>query len=76
MLTAEPHLVSAASLPQSRGHAPSYSDLAIKANSLRLGLETLALVVPSNSERRYLRLLADTAARLHQLLKPARAGVR
>jgi len=71
---AEPATVSSAAPVPSRG--PSYSDLAVKANALRLGLECRALAVGSDSERRRLRLLADTAAKLYQCLQPARAGVR
>jgi len=76
MFSAEPFSSSALPLSSSRGRGFSYGDLAIKANALRVGLEMLAMSTNSDSERRHLRLLADTAARLHQLLKPARAGVR
>ncbi len=69
--TVSPYLQSA-----SIGLRPSYSELATRANVLRLGLEATAANCRSSRERKRLLLLADISGRVYQMLAPARAGVR
>lgn len=54
----------------------SYAELASKANSLRLGLESSAVNCRSDAERRRLRVLASAVYQVYQCLRDARAGVR
>lgn len=77
MLVTEPMPSSSAFRASSRGpNDPTYGDAAIKANSLRLILNTLAAHTDDLSERARLLDCAADATSLHERLKARRVGVR
>jgi hypothetical protein len=77
-MSAEPVLSSCDSgLKESRGpNLPSYSDLAVRANALRLALDCRALACVDPLERARLRDLCQKVTQVHECLKPRRLGVR
>ena len=74
-MQAEPIPVSSPFRAESRGRL-TYGDAAVKANSLRLLLNTLAAHTQDSRERQRLLECAADATSIHERLKDRRAGVR